>query len=654
VGTSSASYSDNTLISGDQVTCVLTSSIPCTANATSNAIGVTVTSTTVASVSIAATTTTFCSGTNVVFTATPTNGGTTPIYQWKKNGSNVGTNSTTYSNNTLISGDQITCVLTSNIPCTAPVTSNGVTVTVNPIVTASVAITATATTFCSGTNMVFTATPTNGGTTPIYQWKKNGSNVGTSSTTYSDNTLISGDQITCVLTSSIPCTTDATSNAIGVTVMPVTVATVSIAATATTICTGTNVVFTATPTNGGTTPGYQWKKNGSNVGSNSASYSDNTLADGDEITCVLTSSIACTAPVTSNNIDIKVNGYTTPTITITAPQATLCAGTAVVFTATATNAGTIPVYQWKKNGSNVGSNSATYTDNTLTSSDAITCVLTSGAACNTINTVTSNSLSINITQNVTPSITIAASSATICVGEAITFTATITNGGTSPAYQWQLNNNNITGTTAVYTSSTWTNGDIVSCILTSNETCVTARTVNSNPVTVTVNPLPVVNAGENKVIHEGNAVVMDATTTGSNPTYLWTPATGLDNSTVLDPIASPVFTTTYTLTVTTADGCTATDDVQITVLKKLHIPNAFSPNKDGINDTWELPYLKDYPGCTVEIFNRYGQQVFYSTGYNTPWDGTMNNQPLPVATYYYIINPKNDTPVITGSVTILR
>jgi len=73
-----------------------------------------------------------CAGTNVTFTATPTNGGSTPSYQWKKNGTNVGTNSTTYSDNALSNGDSIRCVMTSNAACVGenPATSNALVITV--------------------------------------------------------------------------------------------------------------------------------------------------------------------------------------------------------------------------------------------------------------------------------------------------------------------------------------------------------------------------------------------------------------------------------------------------------------------------------------------------------------------------------------------
>jgi gliding motility-associated-like protein len=89
-------------------------------------------------------------------------------------------------------------------------------------------------------------------------------------------------------------------------------------------------------------------------------------------------------------------------------------------------------------------------------------------------------------------------------------------------------------------------------------------------------------------------------------------------------------------------------------LKTPNIPNTFSPNGDGIHDKWEIKYLNTYPGCTVEIYNRYGQLVFQSTSYNKPWDGTFKDKQLPAGTYYYIINPKNGRKQMSGFVDIIR
>lgn len=94
---------------------------------------------------------------------------------------------------------------------------------------------------------------------------------------------------------------------------------------------------------------------------------------------------------------------------------------------------------------------------------------------------------------------------------------------------------------------------------------------------------------------------------------------------------------------------------KITFVKKsFHIPNVFSPNGDNINDTWNIPGLAEYENCIVEIYNRYGQKLFVSKGYQQPWNGLYKGSPLPVATYYYIINPGRGLGPLSGSVTILR
>jgi gliding motility-associated-like protein len=98
----------------------------------------------------------------------------------------------------------------------------------------------------------------------------------------------------------------------------------------------------------------------------------------------------------------------------------------------------------------------------------------------------------------------------------------------------------------------------------------------------------------------------------------------------------------------------AFDDIEITPIGPVDIPNTFTPNGDGINDTWDIYALRYYPDCRIYIFNRTGQTVFSSIGYAKPWDGTYNGKPLPVGTYYYIINLRNHARVLSGSITILR
>jgi gliding motility-associated-like protein len=86
----------------------------------------------------------------------------------------------------------------------------------------------------------------------------------------------------------------------------------------------------------------------------------------------------------------------------------------------------------------------------------------------------------------------------------------------------------------------------------------------------------------------------------------------------------------------------------------IFIPNTFTPNNDGINDTWDIKFLNSYLNCAVNIYNRYGENVYSSIGYGKPWDGTYRGAQLPVGTYYYIINLKNGLKVLSGFVAIIR
>src|SRR4030095_7621479 len=118
------------------------------------------------SVSITSNTTSICSGGSVTFTATPTNGGTTPTYQWKINGVNVtGQTAATFTTTTLNNGDVVTVTMSSNDPCANPVTSasNPIPITALSVVP-SVSIVSNTTSICTGGSVTFTATPINGGT----------------------------------------------------------------------------------------------------------------------------------------------------------------------------------------------------------------------------------------------------------------------------------------------------------------------------------------------------------------------------------------------------------------------------------------------------------------------------------------------------------
>jgi len=174
--------------------------------------------------------------------------------------------------------------------------------------------------------------------------------------------------------------------------------------------------------------------------------------------------------------------------------------------------------------------------------------------------------------------------------------------------------------------------------------------VSRTPVRITVTSITA-DAGRDTTIVQGQTMGLQAR---GGSQYVWTPAEGLNNSTIPNPVARPDRTTTYTVTVTTEDGCTDTDEITITVTPRIIVLNTFSPNRDGVNETWEIQNIENYPEATVEIFNRWGSQVFKSEGTYQPWDGTYKGSVLPLGAYYYIVRLNKDEKPLTGSVTIVR
>jgi gliding motility-associated-like protein len=173
--------------------------------------------------------------------------------------------------------------------------------------------------------------------------------------------------------------------------------------------------------------------------------------------------------------------------------------------------------------------------------------------------------------------------------------------------------------------------------------------------TVTSFPYPHLKLGPDmKILDGGNALIKPAFVFGNNLTYLWKPPLYLNSDTAAVPRTTPLDDVTYILELTGIGGCMVTDDIFVKVLLAPEVPNAFSPNGDGINDNWVIKYLESYPGATIDVYNRYGQPVFKSVGYDKPWNGLYNGNQLPIGTYYYIINPKNGRKIITGSVTIIK
>lgn len=259
----------------------------------------------------------------------------------------------------------------------------------------------------------------------------------------------------------------------------------------TSICAGTNVNFEAFILNGGSSPTYHWKLNGNSVGSNIGLYSNNSLTDGQIISCELISNATCVSTnlATSNYITMSVAPLVTPTLSISQTNLgnPLCAGSNIAFLANATNEGANPSYQWKLNGSNIGNNSPNFNSNSLMNGQTLTCEISSSLNCAVPSLVISTPIILEILPTLLPSISITSSSNPSCLNSNVTFTATISNGGGSPSFQWKVNGVNAGSNSPTFTTSNLSNGQIVTCELTSNANCVSPATVISSAINMTVN-----------------------------------------------------------------------------------------------------------------------------------------------------------------------
>ncbi len=240
----------------------------------------------------------------------------------------------------------------------------------------------------------------------------------------------------------------------------------------------------------------------------------------------------------------------------------------------------------------------------------------------------------------------------ICLEDAVFLTdSTNSLDGVTKQWNWYLGDSKLRNTKNVlyiYTAAQTYN---VSLYTVNSFGCKSETLVKA----ITVHPYPTVNAGPDRKVLEGGSLTIDASATGTGLQYVWTPPQYLNNTTVIKPkCVEPKFDILYTLSVTGTGGCTVTDDMFVDVLKIPRIPNTFSPNGDRINDFWEIQYLDEYSSNHLQVFTRAGQMVFESRGLYKAWNGTYKGKPLPMDTYYYIIEPGSGRDPVSGYVTIVR
>jgi gliding motility-associated-like protein len=610
-----------------------------------------------------------CAGSSATFTASALYAGTNPVYQWVLNGSKVGSNSPVYTSSGFAENDQLVCKVSNGSVCEPGVfnATDAITIHVNnSTIQPKITITASNTLICNCNPVSFNSNVLNGGSSSLYEWKVNGIVVEDNGNKFITSSLKPGDIITCVYTDSTSCILNesAFSNPIQMTTGSSLPASVAIAASATSVCKGTRVMFVANASNAGVTPSFQWKVNGTNEGANSNTFDSTGLSDGDIISCIVTPNVAesCIMPgnAISNNITITVNDNSPATINISASSDTICTGQTITFNASVTNAGVHPSYQWKVNGMNTGSNSNQFVSSTLTNADIITCTLIPDplSACTNTAPATSGQVQIIINPDVIPVVKITASANDVCAGETINFNAAVQNAGSKVSYQWMVNDAEAGDNSPVFSSNQLSNGDIITCSVTDVANTCSISPVSSNGLTAIVNTLPLIHITPgDTVIAPGTVIQLNATIIGNILSFQWSPADKLNDASLLQPSTVALTdNTVYTLTAESDKGCKSSAMATAKVFRMVAMPNAFTPNGDGINDIFRIPAGTVTSLNEFSVFNRFGERVFSTKNPAIGWDGFYNNKAAVAGVYVYILKGTtyNGPLSIKGIVVLIR
>lgn len=390
----------------------------------------------------------------------------------------------------------------------------------------------------------------------------------------------------------------------------------------TTICLGQTVTLTAS---GGAT--YLWSNGNTGNSLNLQPSGDTTLyVDGTRGACTSRDSITIT--ISSNMSPPGIQGDTV-----------LCVGESAVLTAVW---GSNVTYTWYSDslGNNVIDSDSAYSSSALTSDTIYYVQVNSGACESTIRPVL-----IEVNPLPVPAIS---GTTSICRGESTTLTA---SGGVTYLWTWSGGNTNTDNSITVSPVNTTT----YMLRIRNSDSCY-----KDTSVTVTANPSPEPEAGSPRTICKGDQVTIGTAGSSAN-TYSWSPSSGLNDPSLAQPVASPVITTLYIVTVTD-NSCIGTDTVLITVdscseyNSNIYVPSAFTPADEEPNNVF-IPRLENIDQYSLKIFNRWGGVLFETSKPEEYWDGKYNNAEVEPGAYIYWIKAtgldgKNHN--LTGTVSIIK
>jgi gliding motility-associated-like protein len=384
-------------------------------------------------------------------------------------------------------------------------------------------------------------------------------------------------------------------------------------------CQGTNVQLSVSNLANHT---YQWEKDGVDINVSGTTSSYSASLDGSYTVRVTNTTLSCGTE--TNPLQVTILAPPTAAYTV---DATACVGEELTFTSTSTtDSRATVVYTWAfGDATNASGTTTPKTYNTAQVFNTTLTVSYSGVSGCSNNT----GHQVNVVNAVQP--VISANPAELCPEEE----ATLSIAGTFSSILWS-------------TSATTNPTTIIGPETYSVETVDENGCEGADEIIIPAKPVPTLTVSASETVIPAGATT-ELNAEGAD-TYLWSPAETLTDATLPNPIASPTQTTTYTVTGSMTDGCSATAELEIVVEGVLGFPIAFSPNSDGNADVWNIR-AQDQPECTLSIFDGRGRRVYESKGEN--WDGTYEGKAVPAGTYYYVFGCPGTKP-ITGSVLVMK
>jgi gliding motility-associated-like protein len=539
-----------------------------------------------------------CEGQNLTLAASPLVGHT---YEWSKDGQVIGTNK-----EQLTIGDKgsYTVKVVSPAGCTSAATP----VQIRQINSPTVSVSAPVNQFCEGSTLTLTAQTV--AQAPRYQWFADSTSLkGNTNATFA---AASKGNYKVQVTDGNGCIGQSSSQSLTVNPLPK----AEIIATQKTVCQGLTTPLTATA---GTGYVYDWYESGKAITEKTNVL--NVVQTGN-YTVKVTTPLNCS--LTSQ--PVYMQQVKNPTVMVLAPILRVCQGTQLLLTAVCQN---ITKYKWLKNNEVIVEDNQPILDVKQTGNYIVTVSDTNGCVA---------SSSAVLAQILLPIVVQIDSISDFC-GYAFEPVAVVVRPASGV-----LSGRGIVGNTFAPRVAGVGKHDITYTVK-GDLACLSG----SAQRTITVKEAPYLDLGAEVEIYRGTATKLNADM-GKGYTYKWTPP-----MTIARPKVDPDSTGYYTVLAISADNCASEDSVKIVVVQRIMVPDIFTPNGDGHNDTWRIIGIEAYPDITVTIFDRWGGVVFYGKGSDQPpFDGTFRGEALPEGVYVFKIQAKPNGHINRGSFMIGR